>query len=67
MKAITRATVADQLKPRQVVDGRIARVADFGVFVSCCPASTVRARERAAARRAVGDEGVARRACAEVR
>ena len=31
------ATVADQLKPRQVVDGRIARVADFGVFVELLP------------------------------
>jgi len=31
------ATVQDQLKPRQIVEGRIARVADFGVFVELLP------------------------------
>lgn len=31
------ATVADQLRPRQIVDGRIARVTDFGVFVELLP------------------------------
>jgi small subunit ribosomal protein S1 len=31
------ATVPDQLKSRQVVDGRIARVTDFGVFVELLP------------------------------
>jgi small subunit ribosomal protein S1 len=31
------AIVADQLKPRQVVEGRIARVTDFGVFVELLP------------------------------
>jgi len=31
------ASVGAQLKPRQVVDGRIARVADFGVFVELVP------------------------------
>lgn len=31
------ATVLDQLRPRQIVDGRIARAADFGVFVELLP------------------------------
>jgi small subunit ribosomal protein S1 len=31
------ASVSERLKPRQVVDGRIARVADFGVFVELLP------------------------------
>ncbi len=31
------ATVLDRLKPRQIVDGRIARAADFGVFVELLP------------------------------